>query len=83
MFIPFHIVYKHMFLSFISPHRILIGITRLQALAKRIAGARKQDALALLQSLEGAQAATMHLSGSERATLPADPSRIIITVGGG
>jgi hypothetical protein len=58
------------------------SLTRLQALAKRIAGARKQDALALLLREEGVQAANMLLSGSERATLPADPSRIIITVGG-
>ncbi len=58
------------------------NLMRLQALAKRIAGARKQDALALLQSLEGVQAANMLLSGSECVMLPADPSRIIITVGG-
>jgi hypothetical protein len=58
------------------------NLTHLQALAKRIAGARKQDALALLQSLEGVQAANMLLSGSERVMLPADPSRIIITVEG-
>ena len=33
-FIPFHIVYKHMFLSFILPHRTTIGIStaRLQSL---------------------------------------------------
>ena len=58
------------------------NLTRLQALAKRIAGARKQDALALLLREEGMQAANMLLSGSERVMLPADPSRIIITVGG-
>jgi len=28
LFIPFHIVYEHMFLSFILPHRNLIGIRR-------------------------------------------------------
>jgi hypothetical protein len=54
----------------------------LQALAKRIAGARKQDALALLQSLEGVQTASVHLAGSEQTKLPADPRRIIITVVG-
>lgn len=54
----------------------------LQALAKRIAGARKQDALAFLLREEGVQAVNMLLSGSERVMLPADPSRIIITVGG-
>jgi hypothetical protein len=55
---------------------------RMAALAKRIAGARKQAALALLQSLEGVQTASIHLAGSEQTTLPADPSRIIITVVG-
>jgi len=28
LFIPFHIVYEHMFLSFILPHRNLIGMRR-------------------------------------------------------
>jgi len=54
----------------------------LQALAKRIAGARKQAALALLQSLEGVQTASIHLAGSDQTTLPADPSQIIIRVSG-
>jgi hypothetical protein len=52
----------------------------LKAVAKRIAGARKQAALALLQSLEGVQTASIHLAGSEKTTLPTDPNRIIISV---
>jgi len=52
----------------------------LKAVAKRIAGARKQAALALLQSLEGVQTASIHLAGSEQTTLPTDPNRIIISV---
>jgi len=53
---------------------------RLEALAKRIAGVPKQAALALLQSLEGVQSASIHLAGSEKTTLPTDPNRIIISV---
>jgi len=52
----------------------------LEALARRIAGARKQEALALVLREEGVKTASMHLSGSEQTTLPADPSRIIIKV---
>jgi len=52
----------------------------LKAVAKRIAGVRKQAALALLQSLEGVQSASIHLAGSEKTTLPTDPNRIIISV---
>jgi VCBS repeat-containing protein len=52
----------------------------LEVLARRIAGERKQDALALVLREEGIQAASILLSGSEQTTLPADPSRIIITV---
>jgi hypothetical protein len=54
----------------------------LEALARRIAGTRKQEALALVLREEGVQTASILLTGSERATLPADPSRIIITVVG-
>ncbi len=54
----------------------------LEALAKGIAGARKQEALARLLSEEGVQTASIHLTGSEQTTLPTDPSRIIITVAG-
>jgi hypothetical protein len=52
------------------------------ALTKRIAGARKQDALALLLREEGVQTASIDLAGSEQTTLPADPSQIIIRVSG-
>jgi hypothetical protein len=55
---------------------------RLQALVRRIAGARKQDVLVRLLREEGVQSVSIHLAGSERVMLPADPSRIIITVGG-
>ncbi len=55
---------------------------RLQALVRRIAGVRKQDALVRLLREEGVQSVSIHLAGSERVMLPADPSRIIITVGG-
>ena len=55
---------------------------QLEALAKHIAGARKQDALAFLQSLAGVQAASILLSGHERTMLPANPSRITIIVAG-
>ena len=54
----------------------------LGALATRIAGTQKQEALALLQSLAGVQTASIHLAGSEQTTLPADPGHIIITVVG-
>ena len=57
-------------------------LVHLEAVAKRIAGARRQAALVLLQSLEGVQTASIHLVGSEQSTLPADPGRIIITVVG-
>jgi len=55
---------------------------QLEALAKHIAGAPKQDALAFLQSLAGVQAASILLSGHERTMLPANPSRITIIVAG-
>ena len=55
---------------------------QLEALAKHIAGARTQDALAFLQSLAGVQAASILLSGHERTMLPANPSRITIIVAG-
>ena len=55
---------------------------QLEALAKHIAGARKQGALAFLQSLAGVQAASILLSGHERTMLPANPSRITIIVAG-
>jgi hypothetical protein len=58
------------------------SLARLDALAKRIAGARKQDALALLLREEGVQTANILLSGREQTTLPADPNRISITVAG-
>lgn len=54
--------------------------TYLRALAKRIAGVRKQNALALLHSLEEVQSAIIHQEGSEQAMLPADPSQIIMRV---
>ncbi len=54
----------------------------LEVLARRIAGERKQDALALVLHEEGIQAASILLSGSEHVTLPVDPGRIIITVAG-
>jgi hypothetical protein len=52
----------------------------LKALARQIAGARKQEALALVLREEGVQTASMYLSGSVGTTLPADPSQIIINV---
>ena len=52
----------------------------LEALARQIAGARKQEALALVLREEGVQTASIHLMGSEQTTLPTDPSRIIIVV---
>jgi len=58
------------------------SLTHLQALARLIAGAQKQEALALLQSLEGVQTASIHLAGSDQTTLPANPSQIIIRVSG-
>ncbi len=54
----------------------------LEAMKKLIAGARKQEALALLLRQEGVQAASIFISGSERTILPADPGRILITVAG-
>lgn len=56
---------------------------RLGMLAKQIAGTQKQEALARLLREEGVQTAGMHLTGSEQTKLPADPSRIIITVASG
>ena len=58
------------------------SLAHLQALARQIAGARKPDALAFLLGEEGVQNASMLLSGREQTTLPADPSRITITVAG-
>jgi len=58
------------------------SLAHLEALARQIAGARKQDALAFLQSLAGVQAASILLSGREQTTLPADPSWISISVAG-
>lgn len=54
----------------------------LEALARRIAGTRKQEALALVLREAGVQTASIHLTGSEQTTLPTDPSRIIINVAG-
>ena len=54
----------------------------LEALARRIAGTRKQEALVLLLREAGVQTASMHFSGGEGTTLPADPSQIHITVAG-
>jgi hypothetical protein len=53
-----------------------------KTLARRIAGMRKQEALALVLREEGVQTAGIDLAGSEQTTLPADPSRIIINVAG-
>jgi len=58
------------------------SLAHLRALAKRITGTRKQEALALVQSLAGVQTARILLTGSEPATLPADPSQILISVAG-
>jgi len=55
---------------------------QLEALAKRIAGTQKQEALAFVLREEGVQTASIYLSGRERATLPADLSQILITVAG-
>jgi len=57
------------------------SLAHLEALARRIAGTRKQEALALLLREEGVQTAGIHLTGNEQTTLPADPSRIIIISG--
>jgi hypothetical protein len=54
----------------------------LEALAKGIAGTRKQEALAHLLREEGVQTASITLVGGDGATLPADPSYIIIDVAG-
>jgi len=58
------------------------SLAHVEALARQIAGARKQDALALLLREEGVQTANLLLSGREQTTLPVDPSRISITVAG-
>jgi VCBS repeat-containing protein len=58
------------------------SLAHLEALARRIAGTRKQEALALLLREEGVQTANIHLTGNEQTTLPADPSRIIIIISG-
>jgi hypothetical protein len=55
----------------------------LEALARRIAGTPKQEALVRLLREEGVHTASIHLTGSEQTTLPTDPSRIIINVAGG
>jgi len=52
----------------------------LEALARRIAGTQKQEALALVLREEGVQSASIHLAGSEKTTLPTDPNWIIISV---
>ena len=57
-------------------------LKHLEALAKRIAGTQKQEALVLLLREAGIQTVSIHLSGSEGMTLPADPSQILITVAG-
>src|SRR6266849_4923934 len=54
----------------------------LEALARRIAGTQKQEALVLLLREAGIQTASIHLSGGEGTTLPADPRQILITVVG-
>jgi hypothetical protein len=54
----------------------------LEALARQIAGAQKQEALALVLREEGVQAASIRFSGGEGTALPADPSQILITVAG-
>ncbi len=56
------------------------SLKHLEMLARQIAGTGEQEALALLLREEGVKTASMHLSGSEQTTLPADPSRIIINV---
>jgi len=58
------------------------NLEHLEALTKRIAGAQKREALALVLREEGVQTASIYLSGNEHTTLPADPSRIMITVAG-
>jgi hypothetical protein len=47
-----------------------------RALAARIAGTREQEALALLEQQPGVASVTLHLSGRDPGTLPADPGRI-------
>ena len=54
----------------------------LEALARQIAGAQKQEALARVLREEGVQTASIYLSGNELTMLPADPSRIMIAVAG-
>jgi hypothetical protein len=58
------------------------SLAHLETLARRIAGTRNQEALALLLREEGVQTASIQLTGREQTTLPADPSRIIIHVVG-
>ena len=52
----------------------------LETLARQIAGAQKQEALALVLREEGVQTASIRLAGNEQTTLPEDPSQIIINV---
>lgn len=54
----------------------------LVTLARRIAGIKRQEALSLLLREEGVWTISIHLTGNEQTTLPADPSRIIINVAG-
>jgi hypothetical protein len=58
------------------------SLAHLDTLVKQIAGMQKRKALTLLLREEGVQTASILVTGSERATLPADPSNIIITVTG-
>ena len=58
------------------------SLKHLGALAKRVAGTQKQEALVLLLREAGIQTASIHLSGGEGTTLPADPSQILLTVAG-
>ncbi len=58
------------------------GSAQLEALARQIAGAQKQEALAFVLREEGVQSASIYLSGNEQTTLPADPSQILIEVAG-
>jgi hypothetical protein len=56
------------------------SLAHLEALARRIAGTGKQEALAFLLREEGVQTASILLTGGERTMLPADPGQIAITV---
>jgi len=58
------------------------SLVHLEALARRIAGTEKQEALALVLREAGVQTASIHFSGGEGTALPADPSQILITVAG-